>query len=68
MKKTVQPADKAEVLSPKQVAVLLGINYETVLDYIDGGELRARKIRDRYFIRREWVDDLLDGVDPNTAA
>lgn len=55
--------DPAEVLSVKQVAALLGVHAETVYDLIAKRELRAKKVAGRYYIRRCWVDDLLDRDD-----
>jgi len=51
-----------EVLSPAEVAALLKVNHQTVREWIKSGTLRASKIGGRLFIRREWIDELLDAT------
>jgi excisionase family DNA binding protein len=59
--------DPAEVLTPRQVSRILGRCYDTVLTYIDDGDLRAVRRRGRFYIRRQWVDDFLNADDAESA-
>lgn len=47
------------VLSAKQVAEVLGVHYETVLERIHDGSLRAVKRGGRFYIRRQALEDFL---------
>lgn len=57
--KSVPPAADP-VLSPREVAAELGVNYETVLRSIKRGELRAVKRGNRFYIRRSALEAFLD--------
>lgn len=57
-----------DVLTPKQVARLMGVHYQTVLKWIDSGQLRARKLGERFFIRREWINEMLDSSEEQQSA
>ncbi|MFC5996900.1 helix-turn-helix domain-containing protein [Pseudonocardia hispaniensis] len=47
------------VLNPREVARELGVHYETVLRYIQTGQLVGVKRGSRYFVRRSAVDAFL---------
>ncbi|HLU75601.1 MAG TPA: helix-turn-helix domain-containing protein [Nonomuraea sp.] len=49
-----------DVLTPKQVAKLFGVHYQTVLDWIHTGALQASLINERFYVRREWIDEMLE--------
>lgn len=49
-----------EVLTAHDVAARLGVHYKTALrSYIRPGALRAVKHGNRWFIRREWLEEFL---------
>src|SRR5690606_35865117 len=53
-------ASQLDVLTPKQVAKLFGVHYRTVLDWIHTGALQASLINERFYVRREWIDEMLE--------
>jgi excisionase family DNA binding protein len=53
------PTKPDPILTTREVAELLKIYYETVLDYIHTGELAAVKRGNRYYIRQSAVDAFL---------
>lgn len=51
-----QPAPKEpQLLTPREAAALLRVNYRTVLDLITVGELRASRVGRLFRIRREEI-------------
>ena len=54
---TVAGADP--VLTPHEVADELKVHYETVLDYLRGGQIRGVKRGRRWFVRRSAVEEFL---------
>lgn len=66
MRKTPSQRASAEFLTPPEIAVLLGVSHQKVLDWIDAGELpavdlsAARQLRPRYKIRRTDYEAFLD--------
>lgn len=53
-------AQVAPTLSPRDVAELTGLGYQTVLAEIHDGRLRARKIRNHYLITTAAFHDWLE--------
>jgi excisionase family DNA binding protein len=48
------------VLSAREIAEFLGLNYETVLDYLAAGKLRGVKRGKRWYIRQSALDAFLE--------
>lgn len=49
-----------DILVPNEVAAYLGLNVDTVRDYIRKGKIRASHQGKYYRIRKEWVIDYLE--------
>lgn len=47
------------VLTAHQVAEEIGVHYQTLRKYILGGQLKAAKRGNRWFIRRSWLEEFL---------
>jgi excisionase family DNA binding protein len=57
--KPVQSSMPDGLLTPKGIADALNIQEEEVIKLIESGELKSKKIGDKYFIRKEDFDDFM---------
>lgn len=48
------------LLSPQDAAEFTGLSYHAILRAIHDGELRASKLRGRFVLRAEWVEEWID--------
>ena len=55
------------VLTAHEAAEILGVHYQTLLDYMRSGELRAAQRGRRWFIRQSSIDAFLEPVRPDVA-
>lgn len=51
--------DHNELLTVEQVAKLLQVHWQTVLNYIKGGKLRAVRLGKGYRIEKEELDNFI---------
>lgn len=50
-----------EFLSAAEVARETGLSYDAVRRAINAGELRATRLRRRLLVRREWLEEWIEG-------
>jgi len=58
---TAQPAGAFEVLSPEQAAQTLGVGVADVMEAINAGDLKARRIGSAWRIGRSALEEFLRG-------
>lgn len=56
---TNDSSSKLDILTPKQIADALGLSENDVVDLIIKQQLKAKKIGDKYFIRKEDFDEFM---------